>query len=1219
MRNLLKKTLSVAGAALMLAFLLSGAVLAQETTGSIVGMVQDINGAAVVGATVTISDSTKGNIVVRTATTGEDGTYSAPSLPISTYTVIVEAANFKRSQQTDVRIEVGQRRPLDFTLEAGSVAEVVTVEADPVAVELTTPTAATTVTGDQVRELSINNRNFVQLVTLAPGVSSNLDDQVYVGTTNPAGGANTVSISVNGARSSQNTFTVDGADITDRGSNLTIQAYPSVDAIGEFKVLRALYPAESGRSGGGQVNVVTRSGTDRFSGSVFEFVRNEAFNANSFFNNRNRPFGLDENGKAKRAPFRYHNFGWTLGGPIYFLNFGEGDPDEGIFRRYKNTFFFFSQEWRRDLRYPTLISTVPDANLRQGIFPIDVCLSGTISGTTRTCTNVLPAGTPLSSRAAINPVAQQYLNFIYNNMPLPNGANFALTSAAVNRSRFRQEIFKIDHRFTEKMSAFYRYQRDAIPTIDVNALFSSGSGIPGVSTTSTDSPGRAHTAQVTYALSPKVIAQGRYSYSYGAILSETIGLLSRERSPVNIPLPYTATGDRVTNITGAGFSNLQGFGPYDNFSDKHNYEGSLTWIIGNHTTKFGGMFSKYRKNENSGAGNSGAFSGFLNTTSASATQGSVLATNVANTTLNNNIQNFANFLLGTNVTFTQTRYDITGDLRQRTFEAYGQDEWRVRDNLTVYLGVRYSFFGAPWDRKGFLTNFIPELYNRSSSPLVTGGGNRVVGTGNFCEGLVYNSQNPPPTLLLGCAPSPSPYGKYVVDAPKNDFAPRIGLAWDPFGDGKTSIRTGYGMYHEQVLSGVFLQNIFTNPPYQETITVSQTRLDQPIAPGQTPSLVASAAAQTLRAVQADWKTPYMQHWSLDVQRQLASKTIVSAGYYGSKGTNLIGIVDINLLPPGFALTQQCATGTSTTPTVACQQQGVPFTSGAGELILDQIRPFRGYRAINMIQPRFDSNYHSLQVSATQRFTGTSQVQLAYTWAKNLTNNQTDRSTAPQNPYNIDAEYGRAQLDRRHVLTVNYIYELPFYREQRGFAGKVLGGWQVSGIVTYQTGIPFTPTLGGGLYDPAGIGFLGPSASGSRPIQYADPFTAGPIAANPDPRCQTTQSQGGLAADQVRTFSSWFNPCAFQTVFPTSGVANVPGSAGRGVINGPDTFRADLTLSKNIRFTETMRLQLRGEVFNIFNKTNFTGFGTVATTPTSFGVITGTRDPRTFQFGIKFYF
>lgn len=1187
----------------------SGYAAAQEITGSLNGTVRDSTGASVAGATVTISDPTKNNIAVRTLTTSDEGTFSAPNLQSGIYQVAVEAANFKKSVQTDVKLDVGQRRTIDVALEAGNISETVTVEADAVAVNLSTPTAGTTISGDQVRELSINNRNFVQLITLAPGVSSNLSDQVFVGSTNPEGQANIVAISVNGARSSQNTYTVDGADITDRGSNLTIQAYPSVDSIGEFKVLRSLFPAESGSSGGGQINLVTRSGTDKFHGSLFEFVRNEKFNANSYFNNQNAPLGIDSNGKARRSPFRYNNYGFTVGGPIYGPNFGEG-TNGGIFRKYSKTFFFFSEEQRRDIRYTTLISTVPDANLRQGIFPIDVCLSATIITPTppppaspRVCNNFLPAGTPFSTVAAINPVSQAYLG-IYRQLPLPNQPPTAAAIAAGipvslglafptrNLANFRQEIFKLDTALTNKLSAFYRFENDKIPTFEANS-FSNGSGLPGVSNTQSNSPGRTHTVQATYVVSPNVIVEGRYTYAYGAILVNSIGLLAKTNTTAPVSLAYPSQRDNIPTLTGTGFNGFTGFGPYDNFSNKHNVGGNVSWTFGTHSTKFGANFSKYRKNENQLAGNNeGLFNTFQNTSAAApaANQGSVCATSQQTSTgacaspTASNLQLFANFLLGTNASFTQAKSDYTADVRQRNFEAYAQDEFRVRKNLTLYYGVRYSFFGSPYDQNGLQSNFVPELYNAANAPVVSGDGNRVVGTGNFCNGLIVNSQNYQ-TAPNGCVPLVSPYGKYVVNAPKRNFAPRVGLAWDPFGNGTTSVRIGYGIYHEQTLVGIFEQNLISNPPFQETTSLTRVALNQPFATNP----LATLASISVRGEQTDWKTPYLQHWSLDVQHQFTKNTILDVGYYGSKGTNLIGIIDVNLLPPGYAKQRLCAVGTSTTPTVACQTDGVPLTSST---ILDQIRPFRGYKAVNLIQPRFDSNYNSLQVSATQRFAGASQINIAYTFAKNLTDAQTDRSSSPQNPYDLRAEYGRAQLDRRHVFVANYIYEIPYFNKRRDFVGKVLGGWETSGIFTHQTGLPFTVTGG---FDPAGIGFIGPSASGPRPNQIGDPNANAPH----------TQQQ-------------YFNTSAFQTVFPLTGVAATPGSTGRGTVFGPGTTRLDMTLIKNVRFTESISLQLRGEMFNVFNTTNFTTLNTTSGS-TTFGAVTGARDPRTIQFGAKFYF
>jgi hypothetical protein len=1195
------------------AFCLTGGVRAQEITGSIVGTVKDANGAVVKGATVNVTDSAK-QVVVRTVTTNDDGEFDVRDLPVTKYDVSVEAPNFKKHVESGVQVNVGQRRTLDITLDVGNVAEVVTVEAAPVAVELTTPSASTVINGEQARELSLNNRNWVQLITLAPGVSNDLADQVYVGTTNPAGQANTMNISVNGARSAQNTYTVDGADVTDRGSNITIQAYPSVDSIAEFTVQRSLFPAESGRSGGGQINVVTRSGGEHFHGTMYEFVRNEKLNANDFISNRNPnpPFGRDSNGKARRAPFRYNDFGGTIGGPVYLPRFGEGGR---AVSKAPRTFFFFSYEQRIDHRYPTLSATVPDLAMRQGIFPIDICLSANApTAATATCTNVLPAGTPLSSRATINPIAQQYLNFVYNKLPAPTDPlTRTLNYPALGVFDFKQPILRLDHQFSSKTSLYYRFEKDTIPTIDPVSLFSSGTSLPGVSTSQTDSPGKTHTFQLTKVINSNFVVVGRWNYGYGAILSHTIGSLALANSPITPPLPFTNQRDSVPTISGNGFSTLTEFGNYNNFSYKHNFAGDLTWTHESHTIKFGSQFSYYRKNENALAGvNQGQFSAFFNTVPTSPVVTSVLAPNAAtqepNSTRRTNFQNFANFLLGNNVSFTQAAFDYTADLRQKAWESYGQDEWRFRPNLTLYYGLRYSYFGAPIDKNGRLSNFDPALYSLATAPQVTGAGNRVVGTGNFCDGMIINSQNVI-TAPNGCVPAVSPYGQAVVHAPKTDFQPRVGLAWDPFKKGKTSIRTGYGIYYDQVLNGTYEQNIGTNPPYQQTISISEASfpvgttppsLSQPIPPGVAVGPVASLAALSVRAIQPNWKDPYMQHWSLEVQQQFGPNTMVSVGYFGSKGTHLIGAFELDELPPGFALNSQCATGSNTlqTPgvtTVPCQTPGTYFggTGGVSSNILDQIRPFRGYRSINMITPQFNSNYHSLQSLFTHRFGTAGQANVAYTWSKNLTDNQNDRSNAPEDSYNIRLDRGRATLDRRHIFTANYVYDLPFFQKRNDFAGNVLGGWEMTGVITLQSGLPFTPT--GANFDPTGLGNIPAIIAGNRPNVLCDPNAGAP-----------------------HTFEQFFNTQCFQPN-PTSGTAPFAlGNAGRGIVNGPTTKRVDFSLFKNIRLGETMRLQLRGEAFNVFNHTNFRTI-TTSITSGSYGQVTAVRDPRNIQLGVKFYF
>jgi hypothetical protein len=721
-----------------------------------------------------------------------------------------------------------------------------------------------------------------------------------------------------------------------------------------------------------------------------------------------------------------------------------------------------------------------------------------------------------------------------------------------------------------------------------------------------NSPGRTHTFQGTYVHSSKLIIEGRYTYGYGAIFTSTTGLIAKAGSLINPSLPYVNTRDVVPVVGIAGFSSLTGFSNYDNFSWKQGWGTNVTYLAGNHTTKYGLTYSMYRKNENALTGsNQGTFGTFANTQAGTALN--ILAPTAPPTTViplatQQAYQSFANFLIGNNASFTQAKADYTADFRQKVLEGYAQDEWRVRKNLTVYYGVRYSFFGSPIDKNGRLTNFDPALWTAAAAPRVTGAGNRVAEAGkNFCNGLIINSQNytTGPTTF-NCTPTVSPWGEHIYHASKKDFAPRVGLAWDPFGKGTTSVRSGYGMYYDQYSASATELIIAQNPPYQETCTVSGVAFNNPVPSGSC-AVAAAVAASSLRGVQNKLDTPYVQQWSLDIQHQFSSRMVATLGYYGSEGTHLIGFTEYNNIAPGRAAVTQCATGATTlqdpVPTLAiCQAPGTAFTSSAGETILDQLRPYRGYRSINMLESRYNSSYHSLQASAQYRLSGSSQLNLAYTWSKSLTDNPTSYiNAAPQDNASIISERGLSPLDRRHVITGNFIYELPWYKDQKGFAGKALGGWQLSGIVSYQTGTPYTVTSSS--YDPGGIGFIPSIVAGGRANVSCDPNANAP-----------------------HTAAQWFDISCFAAQ-ATTGVPNVAGNGGRGIIVGPPTRKVDLTGVKNLKFGESMRLQLRLEAFNIFNITNFR-LGTtpnISRTLAGFGAITSYRDPRVLQFGAKFYF
>jgi hypothetical protein len=1133
--------------AFVAALLLAGsAAWTQEVTGSISGTVKDQSGAVVPDATVTFTNTDR-NQIVRTVKTDANGNYTAPLLPLGHYSVSAEKEQFKKTSVGGIELHVNDHLVINLTLEVGSTAQTVTVEAAPEQVDLQTATPTGLISGTQIRELALGTRNYEQLVYLMPGVTYGGGDQLYIGLQNPSGETNVVSFSINGNRNSSNNWTIDGSDNVDRGSNLTLLDYPSVDAISEFKVTRGLYTADSGRASSGQINVVTKSGTKQFHGDAYEFFRNDDLDANSFFFNSS---------KTPRPPLRYNDFGYTLGGPVYI-------PDHYNTEKNK-TFFFFSQEFRRVITYGAVTAIVPTAAELQGTFPTPVCVAfNAASGCTATSTQI----------TTIDPTAQAYIKDIWSKVPpSTNSATNAIVNPLRNIFNGRQELLRIDHQYSSKLSLFFRYINDSIPTQEPGGLFT-GDALPGVATTSTNSPGHSYLGHATYLVNPNLLNETGYAYSYGAIISDPIGLIASRNSPdIQVPLPFTSTLPRVPAVSLSGGSGIAGFGPYRDYNRDHNLYDNLAWIHGLHTLKFGFSYNHYEKNENAGGNNTGTFL-FAPSVSTGGSE-----TPAGTTTFD---QSWANFLLGQVNNFSQASEDITPDIKTNQFEFYGEDSFRARPNLTINYGVRYSIFRQPTDHNNELDNFDPYLFLQPASGqsyVVPYDAANPSDTNNASAGLLCPADPSAPGCITAINPlngiivanGNSPFGSKVSAEDLGDLAPRIGLAWDPFGTGITSVRAGFGIYYDSTLFGTFEQNIFDNPPFVQNISISNSTFANPSNGKRNVSFSPLA----LHGTPLPFHTPSVEEWSLDVQRMLPRNFLVDVGYYGNEGTHLLGIVDINEVRPGLAASL-----------------GYPTITRSNVAILNSLRPFPEFNAINTLETEFDSNYNSLQMSVAKKFSGNSLFQLNYTYSHALTNNQTDRSTAPQNPYNIRAEYGNSQLDRRNVLTADYVYDLPFYRAQEGAIGHLLGGWEVSGIVNYFSGLPFTVTTLSGT-DPGGLGYFGPSAAGGRPDQIGNPNSGAP-----------------------HTLTQWFKTSAFANV-PAGQVR--PGNAPRGSILGPGTEEWDFDLFKNIKVTEGTNFQFRAEFFNIFNHTNFSGLSTSLGSGL-FGQVTSTLDPRIVQLGLKFYF
>ena len=1134
------------------------ACAAQDITGDIRGTVYDPSGAVVGGAKVQIIN-TERNVTARSLMTGTDGSYTAAVLPAGKYQIRVDAAGFAPFIANDIVLNLNDRRVYDIRLKVGTPEQTVTVSESPLEVNLEDNSATGLINGTQIRELSVLSRNFVQLVTLMPGVSSNMaTDQLYVGASNPTGLSNQINIVIDGNRPSQNSFLIDGAEDLNRGSNLTLYAYPSIDSIAEFKVLRANFLPEHGRTSSGEVSIITRGGANAFHGSAYEFFRNDKLNANNFFNNYANP-------EIKRPPLRWNDWGFTIGGPI----------------KKDKTFFFYSQEWRHFITYTTFNSSqLPTGAEMAGNFPTPVCTTYNASNQcTATSTTV----------ASIDPTAAAYVKDIYSKLPTTLQANGNLISSNRNLYYYREEAVRLDHNFGQKISVFGRYADDSIPTQEAGGIYT-GLALPGVATTSSNTPAHVFAGHVTVTLSPTLINDTGYTYSWGGITSNPIGTMALANSPdIKPALPFASTAAIVPILSFQNGQGVTGFGPYKDYDRDQTVFDTLSKSWGKHALKFGGSFNYYNHQEN--ANNYSTF-----TISQSA--GCAAGVSPANCGAANNTfaQNWANFLLGRALKFAEPQAAVNYLVSEKEIEAYAQDEWRIRPNLTLDYGIRFTRLNAPISSNNLTSTFDPNLYGFSSAEAINSSG-------------FYNAALNP-TQLAGYIQSGknSPFGQSVV--PNNTaYAPRFGFAYDPSGNHNTSIRGGFGLFYGLNSMDNQITDQTVNPGVSPAnSTFANTSLSNPTGVAGGTATTTIVPPTIYGPNPTDWKIPYTESFDLDVQHQFGHGTMLDVGYFGNLGRHLMGAIDYNQPHP---LAFQNIPGYCSNP--ANIAGGECYFQAGQYQLLNQVRPYQGFDALNLWSSAFTSSYNGLQAQFQKQFSDSSTVVLNYTWSHDLTD-ASENFRGAENTYNLKRDWGNSVFDRRHVFSGTYVYYLPFYKDQKGFVGHTLGGWELSGVVYASTGIHYDFTTVSCNEDYAGLGTCGNSYAGDPPDQLTDP------------------NVGAL-----HTVTQWFNPGAFgyagcTIANPKCTVANTPGfipplrqgDAHRGTVQGPGINRWDASIFKNFKIGERVSTQFRAEFFNALNNVNLAEGTPVSGLSTSlnsklYDTILNARDPRNIQLALKVNF
>jgi len=988
---------------------------------TVVGTVTDPSGGVVAGVTITITSASTG--AVKTFTTNDSGQYVAPDLAIGHYSIKAVANGFKVVEQKDVTLSVGDRLRIDFQMAVGAASETVTVEANAIAVQSDSGEVSNLITDKQVSQLAVNGRSIYQLAQLTPGASSQING--FVNT--PVGGDSNVEF--NGMRQNHNIYLLDGGENDDRGGAGGMSIAPSTDAIAEFRALTSNYGAEYGLSSAATMTMVLKSGTSTLHASAWEFNRNDAFDARNFFN----PVTHLDGSPNPVGKLRLNVFGFNVGGPVTFGKLY--NPER------KKTFFFYNMEWRRLIQGSTNNSqTVPITDMYTGDF------SSLLVGTSPTQLNV-PTFTGLNPQVAqsvlfancpgqapplgitsggpfpgniipscmISPLATNLVNA--GIFPPPTSGN-QFAGAVSTPTNLKEEVVRIDHNFNSKFSVFGHFIAEQVTQGYAISQWS-GANVPTVGDTF-GNPSFSAVVHTTYAISPSLLNEASFNYNGNRInivplAAAGLGSLSATDAGYTGTRLFTGTNhlDRIPNIDLTGSTGTKfevSSWPWSNKADDYQIRDDVSWTHGAHQFKFGASWAIYKKVQDLFGTTQGSY-GFDGTFTGN---------------------DFADFLLGTSKSYGELADQDHGLWNNVSWAAYVQDNWRATRRLTLNLGLRWDGVPHTYEANNRMGNFYPSLYDSSipaqlnsdgtinpASPGLKSSPNQVI------TGLLYQNG-------IGI-PGQNGIPKGLVDNHWANFGPRIGFAYDVTGNGKTVVRGGFGMMYERI-QGNDMYNAGPNIPFSLSVNAPA-----PVPLGSPDVALSSGNQATLPIIPADitglsrknYKQPVSYQWSLGIQHALSAKTVLSVAYVGNTNRFQNDYTQYNL-PDQAALVPII---NSLTGAACGKPAGQPcnYNTAAG-------LPFPGFHSVRLSTNEANSHYHGLQLDVNSQVGRDLYLRAFYTYSKTI--DPGTGSTGGQDLQNVSNPYagwrydvGPGGYDRTHSAVVNFIYDIPLFRNNSSRAVK----------------------------------------------------------------------------------------------------------------------------------------------------------------------------------------